>query len=371
MHRTRNRTDHRTFEEWASSFVERPFRARDGSINEQRSIDRERCLEAGRAGFRRRRLADRLGDTDSVDLRFNAVLGVQLSRVSAEEQQQRWSSRVWSGLSRIAIGVTGQPGASDLTRLPTSASRDGSSRRITGNGLDADLVKAAAISSHRSRTAVGERRRVHLLEITCTAVGRVLIAVTTSIAALCASAGISHAGLDDELSLVDGQGRTITIQQWGTSLNGVSPLDRNRLTREWFHSGRAVYAVTGEGSDDFEGVLELGYEVTFGWSQSVGINFNYTAPNIIGGSEDGTIGFLTPPFFPGASISVDLGNGPGIQEVSTVSVHVSGADGAVAVSNAHGTVTGAAGGVLLRPYARLISSAGDIVSTAGQPWDMN
>ncbi|TDZ82085.1 Porin MspD precursor [Mycobacteroides salmoniphilum] len=31
-------------------------------------------------------------------------------------------------------------------------------------------------------------------------------------------------------------------------LNGVFPLDRNRLTREWFHSGRAVYEVTVQGS---------------------------------------------------------------------------------------------------------------------------
>ena len=35
------------------------------------------------------------------------------------------------------------------------------------------------------------------------------------------------------------------IQQWDTFLNGVFPLDRNRLTREWFHSGRAIYHVTG------------------------------------------------------------------------------------------------------------------------------
>ena len=79
----------------------------------------------------------------------------------------------------------------------------------------------------------------------------------------------------------------------------------------------------------------------------------------------------TPPLFPGVSISADLGNGPGIQEVATFTVDVSGPNGAVAVSNAHGTVTGAAGGVLLRPYARLISSAGDSVTTYGEPWNMN
>jgi hypothetical protein len=43
----------------------------------------------------------------------------------------------------------------------------------------------------------------------------------------------------------------------------------------------------------------------------------------------------------------------------------------VAVSNAHGTVTGAAGGVLLRPFGRLISKAGFSVTTYGEPWNMD
>ncbi len=80
---------------------------------------------------------------------------------------------------------------------------------------------------------------------------------------------------------------------------------------------------------------------------------------------------ITPNLFPGVSISADLGNGPGIQEVATFSVDVAGPHGKVAVSNAHGTVTGAAGGVLLRPFARLISNAGDSVTTYGEPWNMN
>ncbi|MDN4522347.1 MspA family porin [Mycolicibacterium austroafricanum] len=204
---------------------------------------------------------------------------------------------------------------------------------------------------------------------------RVLIAVVASIAALFASTGTSHAGLDNELSLVDGQGRTLTIQQWDTFLNGVFPLDRNRLTREWFHSGKATYIVAGEGADDFEGTLELGYQVGFPWSLGVSINFSYTTPNIAfdGWGLDNNVvdSIVTPPLFPGVSISADLGNGPGIQEVATFSVDVSGSGGSVAVSNAHGTVTGAAGGVLLRPFARLISSSGDSVTTYGAPWNMN
>jgi hypothetical protein len=210
------------------------------------------------------------------------------------------------------------------------------------------------------------------------AISRVLVALIAAVSALFVGAGTSHAGLDNELSLVDGTGKTLTIQQWDTFLNGVFPLDRNRLTREWFHSGRAVYSVTGEGADEFKGTLELGYQVGFPWSLGVGINFSYSTPNILLDDADlSPLGFnplgsvITPNLFPGVSISADLGNGPGIQEVATFSVDVSGPNGAVAVSNAHGTVTGAAGGVLLRPFARLISGAGDSVTTYGEPWNMN
>lgn len=210
------------------------------------------------------------------------------------------------------------------------------------------------------------------------AISRVLIAMAAAIAALFVSTGTSHAGLDNELSLVDGQDRTLTIQQYDTFLNGVFPLDRNRLTREWFHSGRAKYNVVGPSADDFEGTLELGYQIGFPWSLGVGINFSYTTPNILLDDADLTGGpatafgsVITPNLFPGVSFSADLGNGPGIQEVATFSVDVKGPQGGVAVSNAHGTVTGAAGGVLLRPFARLISSAGDSVTTYGEPWNMN
>ncbi|MDT5112967.1 MAG: hypothetical protein QOE20_4857, partial [Mycobacterium sp.] len=51
------------------------------------------------------------------------------------------------------------------------------------------------------------------------AISRVLMASIAAIAALFVSTGTSHAGLDNELSLVDGQGRTLTIQQWDTFLD--------------------------------------------------------------------------------------------------------------------------------------------------------
>ena len=208
-------------------------------------------------------------------------------------------------------------------------------------------------------------------------IGRVLVAVVLAVTGLVAGSPVSQAALDNQMSLVDGGGRTMTIEQWDTMLDGVFPLDRNRLTREWFHSGKAMYNVVGPGADGFAGTLELGYQVGFPWSLGVGINFSYTTPNILLDdvslsplSFDPLGSVITPNLFPGVSISSDLGNGPGIQEVATFSVDVEGPNGSVAVANAHGTVTGAAGGVLLRPFARLISKAGDSVTTYGAPWDM-
>ena len=57
--------------------------------------------------------------------------------------------------------------------------------------------------------------------------------------------------------------------------------------------------------------------------------------------------------------------------MATFSVDVEGPEGSVAVANAHGTVTSAAGSVLLRPFARLIAKTGDSVTTYGEPWNMN
>jgi MspA len=207
---------------------------------------------------------------------------------------------------------------------------------------------------------------------------RRLIALGAVVTFLIAEAGTSHAGLDNELSLVDGHGRTLSVQQWDTFLNGVAPLDHNRLTREWFHSGKATYLCDGPGCETFTGTVVLGYEIGFPWSLGVGIRFSYTTPNVLLDKVNprtpvgaGGGGIITPNLLPGVSISANLGNGPGVQEVSTVSVNVSGPRRSVAVSNAHGTLTGAAGGVLLRPFARLISKAGDSVTTFGEPWNMN
>ena len=50
---------------------------------------------------------------------------------------------------------------------------------------------------------------------------RVLVALIAAVAALL-SVRAPRMLADNELSLVDGQGRTLTIQQWDTFLNGCS-----------------------------------------------------------------------------------------------------------------------------------------------------
>jgi hypothetical protein len=206
-----------------------------------------------------------------------------------------------------------------------------------------------------------------------------LVALVAVVAALITGLATSHAAMDNELSVDDSQGRTLNVQQWDVLLNGVSPLDMNPLTREWFHNGRAAYHVSGDGADDFKGTLELGYQVSFPWQLGNAINFSYSTPNLnldqtrLPGifSVPGSLVVTSPPLLPGVGINLDLGNGPGIQEVSTFKVDISGADGAVAIAGAHGSFTGAAGGVVLRPFARLTSSDGDSVTTYGDPREMH
>ena len=82
---------------------------------------------------------------------------------------------------------------------------------------------AGSPGCRRSRSLSVEWRRK-----TLNLIARGTIAVVFALTTLVATSGTSHAGLDNELSLVDGQDRTLTIQQWDTFLNGVFPLDRNR-----------------------------------------------------------------------------------------------------------------------------------------------
>ena len=126
-----------------------------------------------------------------------------------------------------------------------------------------------------------------------------------------AGAGTAQAGLDNEKSAADRYGHRLTVQQWDTVFAPIAPMDENRLTREWFYSGRAAFQVTGDGSDNFSGTLEFGYQVGIPWTVGVNVNFSYTTPNALAYDApltQPTASVITPNFFPGASLSTDIGN---------------------------------------------------------------
>jgi hypothetical protein len=56
------------------------------------------------------------------------------------------------------------------------------------------------------------------------AIGRLHIATVMALTALFSSSGTARAGMDNEMVLLDEQGRTLTIQQWDTFSTGSFPL---------------------------------------------------------------------------------------------------------------------------------------------------
>lgn len=56
------------------------------------------------------------------------------------------------------------------------------------------------------------------------AIHRMLIAFVAAVGMVFTSSGTSHAGMDNEMVLLDEQGRTLTIQQWDTFLKACSRL---------------------------------------------------------------------------------------------------------------------------------------------------
>ncbi|NLU84606.1 acyl-CoA dehydrogenase family protein [Rhodococcus sp. HNM0569] len=175
MRRTLYGPDHEAFRESAREFVTRNVAPVEEKLIEQRYIDREIWLEAGKNGFLGLEVPEEYGGSGAGDYRFNAVLAEELSRSSAalassfgihadvcapylvqlttEEQKQRWLPKFCTGEMLTAIGMTEPSGGSDLAALKTTAVRDGDDWIINGsktfitNGFNADLVIVAARTS--------------------------------------------------------------------------------------------------------------------------------------------------------------------------------------------------------------------------------
>ncbi|WP_367130441.1 acyl-CoA dehydrogenase family protein [Saccharothrix sp. HUAS TT1] len=179
MRRTLFEPDHEAFRETALAFCDRTLRPNYERFVEQRHIDRDVWLEAGKQGLLGLEVPEEYGGSGAGDYRFNAVLGEELSKVSAgmasclgihgdvvapylvdlctEEQKQRWLPRFCSGEMTTGIGMTEPSGGSDLAALKSTAVRDGSDWVLNGsktfitNGFSADMVVVAARTSPEKR----------------------------------------------------------------------------------------------------------------------------------------------------------------------------------------------------------------------------
>jgi long-chain-acyl-CoA dehydrogenase len=164
--------DHHAFRASAKEYCERSLVPRMEQFLEEKTIDRQAWLEAGKQGFLGLDVPEEYGGSSVGDYRFNAVFAEEVSKVSAslsscfgihydcaapylvdlgtEEQKQRWLPKFCSGEYVAAIGMTEPSGGSDLAALKTTAKKadggwvvNGSKTFIT-NGDMADLVITAA-----------------------------------------------------------------------------------------------------------------------------------------------------------------------------------------------------------------------------------
>ena len=171
LHRTLFDDDHKLFRESAAAFVDREILPRREAMREERRIPKDLWLQAGDSGFLGVAVPEEYGGSD-VDFRYNAIFNEELSRagmafassftihadvcapyltrLTSEEQKQRWLPKFCSGEMVTAIGMTEPEAGSDLQGLKTSAKRDGDEWVINGsktfitNGAHADMVIVAA-----------------------------------------------------------------------------------------------------------------------------------------------------------------------------------------------------------------------------------
>jgi long-chain-acyl-CoA dehydrogenase len=173
--RTLYDTDHLEFGSSVQEFINSVIAPRHATIIEQKLIDRDIWIEAGKLGFLGLGIPARFGGGEANDFRFNSILTEKLSGLSAalpsafgihtdivapylveltsEAQKQRWLPKFCSGELVTAIAMSEPAAGSDLAGIRTVAKRDGSNWIINGskifitNGTSADLIICAAKTS--------------------------------------------------------------------------------------------------------------------------------------------------------------------------------------------------------------------------------
>ncbi|WP_155980765.1 MspA family porin [Nocardia sp. CNY236] len=189
--------------------------------------------------------------------------------------------------------------------------------------------------------------------------------------ALALGGGTAVAATDSTESVVDAHQRSISAIQADTVVRGVPPLDRNPLTRQWLHDGKAEFAVSGDTADEFAGTIKIGYLI--GYPATIGgkIKIDYTTPSF--GFDVGTtqIGLdFKGNLIPSLTGEIEVGFGPGVVQVEIASGPISGSEGYIRIVNFLGTVTGVVGPTTVQPYVTVVSDSGDSVTTLGRFWDI-
>jgi alkylation response protein AidB-like acyl-CoA dehydrogenase len=167
--------DHDAFRASCAAFLAKHAEPEVEQYIADKGVPRELWLAAGAEGFLGLEIPEEFGGAEAGDFRFNAVLGEELSKLTAalascfaihtdiavpyivdlgtDEQKQRWLPGCATGEITTAIGMTEPGGGSDLAALKTTAVRDGDGWVINGsktfitNGYSADLVITAVRTS--------------------------------------------------------------------------------------------------------------------------------------------------------------------------------------------------------------------------------
>ncbi|EKF22753.1 acyl-CoA dehydrogenase, N-terminal domain protein [Mycolicibacterium hassiacum DSM 44199] len=171
MKRTIYEPEHEEFRNTVREYIERELVPHQEKWEQQRIVDREAYIAAGKYGLIGFNMPEEYGGGGTDDFRFNAIIDEEMARsgvhgpalslhndvvgpyfkhLANEEQKKRWMPGIISGETIIAIAMT-EPGAgSDLAGIRTSAVRDGDDWIINGSktfissGINADLVVVVA-----------------------------------------------------------------------------------------------------------------------------------------------------------------------------------------------------------------------------------
>jgi alkylation response protein AidB-like acyl-CoA dehydrogenase len=169
--RTLFEPEHELFRESYRAFLERHVAPYHAQWEEDKIVDRQVWLEAGKRGFLGTAIPEEYGGGGNPDFRFNVIVTEEttagrysglgfalhndivapyLMRLCTEEQKHRWLPKFCSGEMITAIAMT-EPGAgSDLMNVKTRAVPNGDGWILNGaktfitNGIHADLVIVVA-----------------------------------------------------------------------------------------------------------------------------------------------------------------------------------------------------------------------------------